>query len=246
MNEVLPEARNLKKSFGERTVLDGITIQIHKGEVAVVVGPSGCGKSTLLRCLNGLEKIDGGEIRLNGARIDEKGNLAEVRRKVGMVFQSYDLFPHMDVMANLTLGPTKALKRPRAEVEAEAVKALERVGLGDRIHATPNQLSGGQKQRVALVRAMLMHPEVLLLDEITAALDPEMVREVLEVVLDLARGGMTMLIVTHEMRFAEAVADRVIFLENGGIVEESAPETFFHQPKTERAAQFLQSFDYKR
>ena len=246
MSEILLEVRNLKKTFGERTVLNGITLQIHRGEVVVIVGPSGCGKSTLLRCLNGLEKIDGGEILLNGARIDEKGDLTEVRRRVGMVFQSYDLFPHMDVMANLTLGPTKALKRPRTEVEAEAVQALERVGLGDRIHASPNQLSGGQKQRVALVRAMLMHPDVLLLDEITAALDPEMVREVLEVVLDLARGGMTMLIVTHEMRFAEAAADRVILLENGGIIEENAPKRFFHDPDTERARQFLRSFDYER
>ncbi len=246
MSEILLEARNLKKTFGERAVLNGITLQIHRGEVVVIVGPSGCGKSTLLRCLNGLEKIDGGEILLNGARIDEKGDLTEVRRRVGMVFQSYDLFPHMDVMANLTLGPTKALKRPRAEVEAEAVQALERVGLGDRIHASPNQLSGGQKQRVALVRAMLMHPDVLLLDEITAALDPEMVREVLEVVLDLARGGMTMLIVTHEMRFAEAAADRVLLLENGGIIEENAPKRFFHEPDTERARQFLRSFDYER
>ena len=246
MSEILLEVRNLKKTFGERTVLNGITLQIHRGEVVVIVGPSGCGKSTLLRCLNGLEKIDGGEILLNGARIDEKGDLTEVRRRVGMVFQSYDLFPHMDVMANLTLGPTKALKRPRAEVEAEAVQALERVGLGDRIHASPNQLSGGQKQRVALVRAMLMHPDVLLLDEITAALDPEMVREVLEVVLDLARGGMTMLIVTHEMCFAEAAADRVILLENGGIIEENAPKRFFHDPDTERARQFLRSFDYER
>lgn len=246
MSEILLEVRNLKKTFGERTVLNGITLQIHRGEVVVIVGPSGCGKSTLLRCLNGLEKIDGGEILLNGARIDEKGDLTEVRRRVGMVFQSYDLFPHMDVMANLTLGPTKALKRPRAEGEAEAVQALERVGLGDRIHASPNQLSGGQKQRVALVRAMLMHPDVLLLDEITAALDPEMVREVLEVVLDLARGGMTMLIVTHEMRFAEAAADRVLLLENGGIIEENAPKRFFHEPDTERARQFLRSFDYER
>ena len=237
---------NGKKAFGDNEVLKDISLTVNAGDVLAIIGPSGSGKSTLLRCINQLETPSGGEIVFHGQNVVGTGNLSAYRAKVGMVFQSYDLFPHMDVMANLTLGPTKALKRPRAEVEAEAVKALERVGLGDRIHATPNQLSGGQKQRVALVRAMLMHPEVLLLDEITAALDPEMVREVLEVVLDLARGGMTMLIVTHEMRFAEAVADRVIFLENGGIVEESAPETFFHQPKTERAAQFLQSFDYKR
>ena len=167
-----------------------------------------------------------------------------IRQRGGMVFQSYDLFPHMDVLGNLLLGPTRALKRPSKEVEAEAMAALARVGLADRAHALPRQLSGGQKQRVALVRAMLMHPEVLLLDEITAALDPEMVREVLDVVLELARSGMTMVIVTHEMRFAEAVADRVVFLENGLVVEESAPAQFFHQPQTQRAQQFLASFCY--
>jgi len=182
-----------------------------------------------------------------------------IRQRVGMVFQSYDLFPHMDVLGSLLLGPTRALKRPSKEVETEAMAALARVGLADRanalkylekvgmtpfINAMPRQLSGGQKQRVALVRAMLMHPEVLLLDEITAALDPEMVREVLDVVLELARSGMTMVIVTHEMRFAEAVADRVVFLENGLVVEESVPAQFFHQPHTQRAQQFLASFCY--
>lgn len=224
MAEYLLEAQHLRKAFENKTVLQDVSLGVRRGEVVVVVGPSGCGKSTLLRCLNGLESVDGGEILLDGQIISgQKKNLHLIRQRVGMVFQSYDLFPHMDVLGNLVLGPTRALKRPSKEVEAEAMAALARVGLADRAHALPRQLSGGQKQRVALVRAMLMHPEVLLLDEITAALDPEMVREVLDVVLELARSGMTMVIVTHEMRFAEAVADRVVFLENGLVVEESVP-----------------------
>ena len=242
MENVL-EIRNLKKSFDGNGVLGGISLSVREGEVIVVVGPSGCGKSTLLRCVNGLERPDGGEILLDGKPISA-GNLVEVRRQIGMVFQSYDLFPHMDVLENLSLGPVKALKRPKAQVEEEARQALRRVGLEDKLHALPRQLSGGQKQRVALVRAMMMHPRMLLLDEITAALDPEMVREVLNVVLDLARDGMTMLIVTHEMRFAEAVADRVLFLENGNIVEEGKPADFFHHPRTERARQFLDTFEF--
>lgn len=242
MENVL-EIRNLKKSFDGNGVLGCISLSVREGEVIVVVGPSGCGKSTLLRCVNGLEQPDGGEILLDGKPISA-GNLVEVRRQIGMVFQSYDLFPHMDVLENLSLGPVKALKRPKAQVEEEARQALRRVGLEDKLHALPRQLSGGQKQRVALVRAMMMHPRMLLLDEITAALDPEMVREVLNVVLDLARDGMTMLIVTHEMRFAEAVADRVLFLENGNIVEEGKPADFFHHPTTERARQFLDTFEF--
>lgn len=231
MTEYLLEAQHLRKAFEDKTVLQDVSLGVRRGEVVVVVGPSGCGKSTLLRCLNGLESVDGGEILLDGQIISgQKKNLHLIRQRVGMVFQSYDLFPHMDVLGNLLLGPTRALKRPSKEVEAEAMAALARVGLADRAHALPRQLSGGQKQRVALVRAMLMHPEVLLLDEITAALDPEMVREVLDVVLELARSGMTMVIVTHEMRFAEAVADRVVFLENGLVMEESVPAQFFHQP----------------
>ena len=245
MAEYLLEARHLCKAFEDKTVLRNVSLGVRRGEVVVVVGPSGCGKSTLLRCLNGLESVDGGEILLDGQIISgQKKNLHLIRQRVGMVFQSYDLFPHMDVLGNLLLGPTRALKRPSKEVEAEAMAALARVGLADRAHALPRQLSGGQKQRVALVRAMLMHPEVLLLDEITAALDPEMVREVLDVVLELARSGMTMVIVTHEMRFAEAVADRVVFLENGLVVEERAPGEFFHHPRTQRAQQFLASFSY--
>lgn len=243
MEKTVLEVRNLTKHFDGTGVLDGISFAMREGEVIVVVGASGCGKSTLLRCVNGLEKPDGGEILLDGRAISG-GDLVAVRRQVGMVFQSYDLFPHMDVLGNLSLGPVRALKRPKAEVEAEAKAALARVGLADKLHALPRQLSGGQKQRVALVRALMMHPRMLLLDEITAALDPEMVREVLNVVLDLARDGMTMLIVTHEMRFAEAVADRVLFLDAGHIAEEGAPAQFFHHPKTERARQFLNTFEF--
>jgi len=243
-NSPILEVKNLSKRFDGTGVLNDVSFSMNEGEVIVIVGPSGCGKSTLLRCINGLEHPDGGEILLDGRRIDSGADLVQVRRQVGMVFQSYDLFPHMDVMGNLTLGPVQALKRPRLEVEAEAEKALARVGLAERTHALPRQLSGGQKQRVALVRAMLMHPRLLLLDEITAALDPEMVREVLNVVLDLARDGMTMLIVTHERRFAEAVADRVMFLEGGVVLESGKPSTFFHDPQTERARQFLNTFEF--
>ncbi len=238
------EVRHLSKNFDANGVLKDVSFSMKEGEVIVVVGPSGCGKSTLLRCINGLERPDGGEILLDGQRIDTGADLVQVRRQVGMVFQSYDLFPHMDVLGNLTLGPVQALKRPKPEVEAEAEQALARVGLAEKAKSLPRQLSGGQKQRVALVRAMLMHPRLLLLDEITAALDPEMVREVLNVVLDLAREGMTMLIVTHEMRFAEAVADRVLFLEGGLVLEEAPPKQFFHHPQTERAQQFLNTFEF--
>ena len=246
MADQLLEVRNLNKSFDGAQILKGVSLSIARGEVVVVIGPSGCGKSTLLRCINGLESIDSGEILLQGQVISgQTKNLHRIRQRIGMVFQSYDLFPHMNVMDNLLLGPMKALKRPRAEVAREAEAALERVGLLEKRDALPRQLSGGQKQRVAIVRALLMQPEMLLLDEITAALDPEMVREVLGVVLDLARDGMTMLIVTHEMRFAEAVADRILFLEGGSIVEEGAPKDFFRAPKTERARQFLHTFDYE-
>ena len=246
MADQLLEVRNLNKSFDGAQILKGVSLSIARGEVVVVIGPSGCGKSTLLRCINGLESIDSGEILLQGQVISgQTKNLHRIRQRIGMVFQSYDLFPHMNVMDNLLLGPMKALKRPRAEVVREAEAALERVGLLEKRDALPRQLSGGQKQRVAIVRALLMQPEMLLLDEITAALDPEMVREVLGVVLDLARDGMTMLIVTHEMRFAEAVADRILFLEGGSIVEEGAPKDFFRAPKTDRAHQFLHTFDYE-
>jgi len=243
--EPILRVKEIKKAFDGNSVLRGVSLEIHEGEVVVLIGPSGCGKSTLLRCINGLEKIDSGEIWLRDQKISGKDQeMHLVRQKIGMVFQSYDLFPHMNVMGNLLLGPTRALKRPAEEVREEAMKMLKRVGLAEKAEALPRTLSGGQKQRVALVRAMLMHPELLLLDEITAALDPEMVSEVLNVVIDLAEQGMTMAIVTHEMRFAEAVADRVLFLEQGVIAEEGVPETFFREPRTERARQFLQSFTY--
>ena len=245
MTDAILRVQDIRKSFDGNGVLQGVSLDIREGEVVVIVGPSGCGKSTLLRCINGLEAIDSGEIWLRDEKISgQTKNLHLVRQKIGMVFQSYDLFPHMKVMDNLLLGPTKALNRPRQEAEAEALEMLDRVGLKEKAYVFPRTLSGGQKQRVALVRAMLMKPEILLLDEITAALDPEMVSEVLNVVIDLADSGMTMAIVTHEMRFAEAVADRVVFIEDGLIVEEAPPEVFFHAPSTERAQRFLQSFTY--
>ena len=245
MGEPILRVKDVHKSFDETGVLHGVSLDIREGEVVVIVGPSGCGKSTLLRCINGLETIDRGEIFLRGEKISGRTkDLHLVRQKIGMVFQSYDLFPHMKVMDNLLLGPVRALGRPREEAEKEALEMLARVGLREKADVYPRTLSGGQKQRVALVRAMMMHPEILLLDEITAALDPEMVSEVLNVVIDLAQGGMTMAIVTHEMRFAEAVADEVLFLEDGVVVEQGPPEKFFHAPETERAQQFLKSFTY--
>ncbi|MDY4692573.1 MAG: amino acid ABC transporter ATP-binding protein [Blautia sp.] len=222
------------------------SFSINKGEVVVIVGPSGCGKSTFLRCLNRLEEIDSGVLKLNGVSYEkEKKNISKVREKIGMVFQSYDLFPNMTIMNNLLLAPAKVQKKKKEEVRAEAERLLERVGLLEKKDNYPRQLSGGQKQRVAIVRALLMHPEILLLDEITAALDPEMVREVLQVVLELAKTGMTMLIVTHEMEFARSVADRIIFMDKGYIVEENSPEEFFDHPQTDRAKQFLDSFHYE-
>ena len=210
MAETLLNVKNLTKKFEGHTILDGMDLEIKQGEVVVVVGPSGCGKSTLLRCINALEPIQGGEIRLQGDLVEYGSkNLASLRQKIGMVFQSYELFPHLTVMDNITLAPTKVQKRKKEEVKEEAMQLLERVGLADKENSYPRQLSGGQKQRVAIVRALCMHPEILLFDEVTAALDPEMVREVLDVMLDLAKQGRTMIIVTHEMQFAKAVADRV-------------------------------------
>ncbi len=248
MSETLLTINNLHKTFGEKVVLDDISLEVHKGEVIVVIGPSGCGKSTFLRCINALEDIQGGEVLLDGEKVRKDAkNISQMRQRIGMVFQSYDLFPHKTVLQNITLAPIKVQKRDKKDAEKEALELLKKVGLEDRGNDYPRQLSGGQKQRVAIVRALCMHPEILLLDEITAALDPEMVREVLDVVLNLAKQGSTMLIVTHEMAFARAIADRVIFLENGVIVEESAnPEEFFEKPETERAAKFLKTFEFER
>ena len=227
MDEIL-HIKNLSKCYGDTKVLKNINISVKKGEVVVIIGPSGCGKSTLLRCLNGLEEIQEGEVLLDDQVVNpNKKNLSKNREKIGMVFQSYDLFPHLTILQNVTLAPIKVKKRNSREVEKEALELLERVGLCSKKDDYPRQLSGGQKQRVAIVRALIMHPEVLLLDEITAALDPEMVREVLDVVLDLAKEGRTMVIVTHEMQFAKEVSDHIVFMEQGVIVEEGTPDELF-------------------
>lgn len=243
--DVLLSVEHLHKAYGDHVVLDDISLEVKRGEVIVIIGPSGCGKSTFLRCLNALEPIQGGSVKVAGKSVDaDERGLVELRQKVGMVFQSYDLFPHMTVLDNITLAPMKARGVAREEAEAQARALLERVGLADKASSYPRQLSGGQKQRVAIARALAMEPELLLLDEVTAALDPEMVREVLDVILDLAREGKTMVIVTHEMQFARAVADRVLFFDGGGIVEQDIPERFFAHPATERAQRFLSTFTY--
>lgn len=247
-DEILLSVKDLMKSYeGTSEVLNGISLDIHKGEVVVVLGPSGCGKSTLLRCMNGLEEYQSGSITLDGEKITKNGaNMTALRQRIGMVFQSYELFPHLSIQDNITLAPVQVQKVPKEQAQAEAERLLERVGLLDKRTAYPRQLSGGQKQRVAIVRALAMHPEVMLFDEVTAALDPEMVREVLDVMLTLAEQGMTMVIVTHEMNFARAVADRIVFIDGGVIVEETDPETFFEHPSTERAKQFLKTFTYEK
>ncbi len=247
MSETILKIDHLQKQFDSHVILKDVSLSVKKGEVIVIIGPSGCGKSTFLRCINGLEDIQGGDILLENRSI--VGNTTQIqkeRQRIGMVFQSYDLFPHKTVLDNVTLAPRKVQKRDKAEVEKEGLQLLDRVGLASKQNAYPRQLSGGQKQRVAIVRALAMHPEILLFDEVTAALDPEIVHEVLETMLELARSGNTMLIVTHEMSFARAVADRIVFLDEGGIVEEGTPEEFFEHPKTDRAKKFLQSFEYHR
>ena len=245
MADALLTIDNIVKRFGDTTILDGISFSVKKSEVIVIVGPSGCGKSTLLRCINALEPIQEGSITLDGDVIERNSKtLPLLRQRIGMVFQSYDLFPHLTVLDNILLAPCKVQKRDKEEVKQEAMTQLERVGLKEKAKSYPRELSGGQKQRVAIVRALCMHPEILLFDEVTAALDPEMVREVLDVMLDLAKQGRTMLIVTHEMQFARAIADRIIFLDNGKIVEEATPDEFFDNPKTERAKQFLNTFEF--
>lgn len=238
--ETLIRVENLQKSFGELKVLDGIDIDIYRGDVVVVVGPSGSGKSTFLRCLNRLEESTGGSIIFNGEDITGANvNINKHRQKMGMVFQQFNLFPHLTIMRNLTIGPMKLLGKTKDEAEQRAQELLDRVGLEDRAEAYPSQLSGGQKQRVAIVRALCMNPDVMLFDEPTSALDPEMVGEVLSVMKQLAEEGMTMVVVTHEMGFAREVADRVIFMDGGMIVEEGTPEEIFQNPQNERTKEFL-------
>ena len=236
------ELKSVNKHFGELHVLKDISLKVRKGEVVVIIGPSGSGKSTLCRTINRLETIDSGEILFDGIRLPEEGKeLAQLRSHIGMVFQSFNLFAHMTVLDNMTLAPVDVLKKNRGEARKEAMQLLERVGVADQAKKVPAQLSGGQQQRAAIARALMMHPKAMLFDEPTSALDPEMIGEVLNVMTELADDGMTMLIVTHEMNFARKVADRVIFMDGGSIVEEADPETFFQNPQTERARSFLNS-----
>ena len=236
----LIQAIDVQKNFGNLSVLKGIDLNIYKGDVVVIVGPSGSGKSTFLRCLNLLEVPSGGSIHFENVDItDRKVNIDVHRQKMGMVFQQFNLFPHMTVLKNMTIGPMKLKGMSKAEAESKAMKLLERVGLADRADAYPSQLSGGQKQRIAIVRALCMEPEVLLFDEPTSALDPEMVGEVLQVMKDLAKEKMTMVVVTHEMGFAKEVANRVIFIDEGVIKEENNPQDFFGNPQDPRLQDFL-------
>ncbi|MBC2066712.1 amino acid ABC transporter ATP-binding protein [Listeria booriae] len=232
---------DLKKSFGTNEVLKGINLEVAEGEVVCVIGPSGSGKSTFLRCMNHLEEITAGEVIVDDFNItDKKTDINKVRENIGMVFQHFNLFPHMSVLKNITLAPTELSKKSKAEAEKVGMELLARVGLSDKANAFPSQLSGGQKQRVAIARALAMNPDIMLFDEPTSALDPEMVGEVLGVMRDLAKEGMTMMVVTHEMGFAKEVGDRVIFMDGGYIVEEGTPEQVFDAPKHERTISFLE------
>ncbi|GMB93375.1 Glutamine ABC transporter ATP-binding protein GlnQ [Helicobacter bizzozeronii] len=235
---------NLQKRYGDHEVLKGIDFSLHKGEAVVILGPSGCGKSSFLRCLNGLEEIQGGQILFNGEQIAHSKDWTKARQKIGMVFQNYELFPHLSVLQNILLAPLKVQKRAKEEVTQQAQALLKRVGLEHKMQAHPRELSGGQKQRVAIVRALCMQPEVMLFDEVTASLDPEMVKEVLEVILELASEGMSMVIVTHEMKFARKVAHRIVFFDQGVVVEENSPQGFFENPQSERAQKFLEIFNF--
>ena len=236
------ELRHVDKHYGDLHVLKDINLSVAKGEVLVVIGPSGSGKSTMCRTINRLETIDSGEILIEGEPLPQEGReLAAVRAEVGMVFQSFNLFAHMTILQNVTLGPTEVLGKSKAEAEAEAMELLERVGVAEQANKVPAQLSGGQQQRVAIARSLAMHPKAMLFDEPTSALDPEMINEVLDVMVELAGQGMTMVVVTHEMNFARRVADRVVFMADGQIMEEGAPDAFFDHPQTARAKDFLNS-----
>jgi len=236
----LVSMRHVDKHFGALHVLKDVSLDVAKGEVVVIIGPSGSGKSTLCRTINRLEPIDSGEILVDGQPLPQEGKpLALLRAEVGMVFQSFNLFAHKTILDNVTLGPRKVRKTPRAEAEAAAMKLLDRVGIADQAGKLPAQLSGGQQQRAAIARALAMNPSVMLFDEPTSALDPEMINEVLDVMVDLARNDMTMIVVTHEMGFARRVADRVVFMADGRLVEQAPPDEFFTNPQTERAKDFL-------
>lgn len=236
------ELRHVDKHFGDLHVLKDVSLSVGKGEVVVVIGPSGSGKSTLCRAINRLETIDSGEILIEGKPLPQEGReLAAMRAELGMVFQSFNLFAHMSILQNVTLGPVEVLGLSKAEAEQRAMGLLDRVGVASQANKVPAQLSGGQQQRVAIARSLAMHPKAMLFDEPTSALDPEMINGVLDVMVDLARQGMTMIVVTHEMNFARRVADRVVFMADGAIVEEGAPDAFFDHPQSQRARDFLDS-----
>ncbi len=250
VGKILLETKNLKKTFinktyGEIEVLKGINFYLKESEVVSIIGPSGCGKSTFLRCLNGLELIKSGSIIFNGETFNNKTNWKLIRQQIGMVFQSYELFPHLNVLDNILLAPCKILKKNKEEVKNEALQWLTRAGLEEKAQNYPKDLSGGQKQRVAIVRSLCMNPKIMLFDEVTASLDPEMIKEVLDVIKTLAEEGMSMVIVTHQMKFAHAISHRVMFFDNGIVAEEGNADNFFNNPKTQRAKQFLNIFDFE-
>ncbi len=245
MSQPILELKNLNKSFGKISAIKDVNLKIYKGEVVVMMGPSGSGKSTLLRCINCIEKINSGEIWFMGENItNPQVDIFEIRKKIGVVFQHFNLFPHFSNIKNVTIGLTEVLKMPKEEAEIIAQKLLVRVGIGDKANFHPSEISGGQKQRVAIARALSMQPRFMMFDEPTSALDPEMIKEVLNVIKDLAKEGRTMFLVTHEIGFAREVADRLIFIDSGTIVEEANPKEFFTNPKTERAKKFLSQVLY--
>lgn len=240
------EIKNLYKSFGKNEILKNINVTINKGEKVVIIGPSGSGKSTLLRCINLLETPDSGNIYFEGDNItDKKCDINKIRQKMGMVFQNFNLFPHLTVLENITLAPVKLKLQSKEEAEKNAIRLLERIGLADKKDVYPSKLSGGQKQRIAIVRSLAMNPEIMLFDEPTSALDPEMIGEVLNLMKQLAEDGMTMVVVTHEMSFANSVANRVLFMDNGQILEENNPRDFFSNPVHDRSKEFLSKILYK-